>query len=272
MADKNRLAYFFYQKHNDLYPVPQIAIDIATQHAIEVFPHESVGVVASGQYFRLRNVHEDPENFFEVNPRELLEVEQMYGKIQAVIHSHTKCQFGASKADMESQLATGVPYGIITMDRTLVRDFIFFGDGTPIAPYEGRPFKDGIYDCFALCRDWLKQEMGIIIPNYPRDPVWWEDDKGTNLIIDNFRKEGFVELEFSQLQRGDIVVGSLLSSDRTNHCGVYVGDGRVLHHLYGNEVNPRVSGHDVIYSWKRMIHKCLRYQGGLQVPAINANA
>lgn len=267
MVQRNVLAYYFYQKANNLYPVSESAVDDAVQHARDAFPEESVGIVAGGKYFRLTNVHEDPMNFFEVSLREWKTIADANGGLQAVIHSHPKNQQGATKADMEAQKRFGVPFGIVVMHNHSVVDVLFWGGGTPIAPYIGRPFKDGIYDCFALATDWYKQEAGVIIPNYPREPVWWEDTEHPNLIEDNFIKEGFREIEFEQLTRGDAIVGSIYSEDRINHCGIYLGDGLILHHIYGNSDNPRISGTDVIYSWKRFIRKCLRYKDGVQVPA-----
>jgi cell wall-associated NlpC family hydrolase len=270
-ATKNSLAYFYYQARNGLYPVPDVAIVGAELHAKKMFPNESVGVVAAGQYWPMTNIHENPTSFFEVDPAEWLPIVKSYGPIEAVIHSHTDRQFGASKMDMEAQQAWGVPFGIITMDRSLILDFIFFGDGTPIAPYVGRPFKDGVYDCYALCRDWYWQETGIRLKDYARAPLWWDNPEEPDLIDLRFKDIGFEEIEFSELQRGDAIVGSLLGGTRTNHCGLYLGDGLLLHHIYGDEVTPRVSGTDVIYSWKRMIRKCLRYKGELQAPAITSN-
>ncbi|WP_255344084.1 NlpC/P60 family protein, partial [Acinetobacter baumannii] len=36
------------------------------------------------------------------------------------------------------------------------------------APYEGRPYVYGSFDCWTLCRDFYLREFGIELRDYPR--------------------------------------------------------------------------------------------------------
>ena len=62
----------------------------AEEHAEEMFPKESCGVIAGNEYWRCRNTAENPENDFVLEPRDYLTARTYGGKIQAVIHSHPK--------------------------------------------------------------------------------------------------------------------------------------------------------------------------------------
>lgn len=96
-------------------------------------------------------------------------------------------------------------------------------------PIIGRPFVHGVWDCYGLIRDWYRQERGIELPNFERADGWWE--QGENLYIDNYAAAGFVAHD-AELQPGDVILMQYQASV-VNHAGVYIGDGMMLHHLYG---------------------------------------
>ncbi len=59
----------------------------AEAHALEQAPREACGVVVNGRYWRCRNIAEDPEQDFVIEPRDYA-VAAMYGKVEAIVHSH----------------------------------------------------------------------------------------------------------------------------------------------------------------------------------------
>lgn len=100
--------------------------------------------------------------------------------------------------------------------------------------YEGVPYLVGRDDCYGLVRRWVKDKYGMKLANYARP--YGFDDLGLNLLTDYFQREGFliVNVPFNRLEIGDLLLMRLANrSGHPNHIGVYVGNGYMLHHLYG---------------------------------------
>jgi proteasome lid subunit RPN8/RPN11 len=260
--------YAFYQLRNNLYPVSPSVVDAAIDHAIEQYPNECCGVVIDGRYFKMPNIHPRPRDDFMIQTEDYFALVQKYGPLEAVIHSHPTGKPGPSHSDMTYQQAAAVPFGIIVLgSEHAVRDVVFFGDTVPIAPEVGRPFIHGVYDCYSLGRDHLRTTYGLVLPNFPRSVDWWEPGMKDNLLEDNFTKAGFVAIGFNELKPGDALMCHFAHAQKVNHCGVYIGDGRILHHLHGTPLKPRLSTIEPVYNWRRFSTHALRHKNFLQGPA-----
>ncbi|RUU74355.1 NlpC/P60 family protein [Mesorhizobium sp. M7A.F.Ca.MR.362.00.0.0] len=103
----------------------------------------------------------------------------------------------------------------------------------------GRQFVWGSRDCFGLLRDFYQDVFGIELPNLARPEDFYQ--KGLNLFGENYRSMGFKEIQVhpTDIKFGDVVVAAV-GSTFGNHCGVFVENGRILHHLYGglSKVDP----------------------------------
>ena len=89
--------------------MPDFRVD-AERHAEEQSPKEACGVVMDGRYWRCRNIADNPEQDFILNPRDYA-VAALYGTVEAIVHSHP--QGGpASKADLASCKQTNLPWHI----------------------------------------------------------------------------------------------------------------------------------------------------------------
>lgn len=251
----------FYQRTNKLYPVSQSVVDDAVSHAHNQHPNESCGVVYGDKYYPMTNAHEDPANFFRINVNEYRDLFLQYGDPQAVIHSHTKNEDSPSKEDMDYQLQSGINCGIVILrpDRVLV-DVLFWGKTVPVAPYTGRPFISGVYDCYAILVDYYRKELNLDIKNYTRYAGWWDNKTKDDLFINNFAEAGFKPIDMSELKTGDVVLGKVYFNAKVAHCGVYLGDGTMYHHLSGSPQLPRLSSRDILYSFKRFITHSLRHE------------
>lgn len=243
------------------WPIEQPILDAAIAHAISEFPKESCGIVVWDEYVPMENVAPDPHDTFAMNPVEYAKY-AMQGGIRATIHSHPKGEAYPSKLDMESQEQCGIPSGIIVMGNSqYVKEIFFFGDQVPeLVPYEKRAFRHGVHDCYSLFRDYYRREFGVVLPFFPRNPNWWHTDE--DVLDRNYASMGFVEIPLNNLKRGDGVLFKILTSKKINHCGVYIGNGEVLHHLYGTDNRIRYSRTDNLYAWRDSIAKCVRYKHG----------
>ena len=221
---------------------------IARRYAEEAAPAEACGLVVvqggshSGDYWPSRNLSPDPDRF-AIHPEDWATAEDM-GRIAAVVHSHPDGTTKPSPADVQACDLSGVPWVIL-------------GEGSswnvlqPAGiPLEGRQFCWGLSDCYSLVRDWFKQH-GVLLADFQRAPEFW---KQRDLFGDGLAQAGFKPVPDGELQHGDGLLFSIKGLEVTNHCGIYLGDGRMLHHLPG-----RLSMAEPIGAWVRCLKGVVRY-------------
>ena len=224
-------------------------------HAIEQFPKESVGAVIGGKYIPLQNTHLTPELSFAA-PAEA------FDNAQALIHSHTDGNQAPSILDMQQQQAMDIPWGIVRTSKYECSKIEWFGNGVPIEPYLGRKFLDGIRDCWCLVRDWYIKEKGIYLANLPREPYWYlppPHGAGLDLLNENTIADcGFYEIDKSDLQLGDVILGKV-ASPVVNHAGLYLGNGLVMHHM-----GSKLSCKEPLGRWERYCKFYVRHESCLK--------
>ena len=82
----------------------------AERHALEHAPREACGVVVDGRYWPCRNIAEDPEQDFVIDPRDYA-VAALYGTVEAIVHSHPMGG-AASSVDKNSCSGTKLPWHV----------------------------------------------------------------------------------------------------------------------------------------------------------------
>ncbi len=92
-----------------------------------------------------------------------------------------------------------------------------------------------------------------MLKNFARGMDWW--DRGEDLYDQNFQAAGFIEIPMSEVTVGDCVLFKV-RSPVTNHAAVITGENEILHHLF-----HRLSGHDSLSKWGRVINRAVRYRG-----------
>lgn len=85
----------------------------AEAHAAEQFPEEACGLVVDGDYWRCRNIADNPEQDFVISPVDWARA-MLSGTIEAVVHSHPDGG-PASEADMRACTGTKLPWHIWSM-------------------------------------------------------------------------------------------------------------------------------------------------------------
>ncbi|MFO1157280.1 MAG: C40 family peptidase [Reyranellaceae bacterium] len=228
-------------------------------HARSEAPRESCGLILGDDYVPCRNVADDPIRSFQIDGLAMV-IALQSGRLRAVIHSHPDGPACPTRTDMTYQAEGEVPWGIVAVSPVHGAEIFFFGDSLPIAPYEGRVFRHGVADCYALVRDWYRQEKAVTLPLTPRDPAWW--DLGQNVIEDNLGRFAFDAIgPEEELRVGDVPLFQI-AAQAINHTGVYVGHGLVLHHL-----SNRLSRLDVLGPWRqKFVRKVMRPRACVSTP------
>lgn len=105
----------------------------------------------------------------------------------------------------------------------------------------GREFVMGKYDCYDILRQFYLDNLSIELTNYARHNDWWLE-QDSDFYINNYKNEGFRLLEdaqLSDLRPFDVMLIAIpdsrnLKTVKTNHCAIYLGEGKILHHRLGH--------------------------------------
>lgn len=225
----------------------------AEEHAKYEFPREACGLVVDNTYVPRVNIHPQPKLHFRMDSDTWLR----YPNIQAVIHSHTSGVFYPTGDDIQGQMNTAVPWGLLHTNGQDCTPLFYWGHGVETPPLLRREFRwgpsgtDKKGDCYALIKDYFKLEQGIELPEYPRDAGAWRE--GGSLFGDYFKDAGFTEIYREELQPGDVLLFRW-EGEYPHHGGVYTGNSLFLHH-----VSSKLSSHDIVGRYDKYITHYLRY-------------
>lgn len=229
----------------------QRLINVIQQHAETVYPNECCGLIVrvgrQRRYIPCENTHNEPGENFRISAEEWAEAEDA-GEVLAVVHSHPDGGPHASPLDLQGCHQSGLPWVIMAWPG---------GETSTVLPADRppllkRPFIHGSWDCYGLVRDWYQQERDIELPDFPRTDNWWT--RGENLYMRHYAEAGF-RAHSDELEPGDVILMQY-KADEINHAGVYLGDGKLLHHMYGklSEIVPYGG------TWRDRTMLILRYQ------------
>lgn len=230
-------------------------------HANRDYPREACGVIVGKEYIPCKNIAADDAQF-EICPMDLIGAGNE-GEIRAYVHSHPDGNTEPSMPDRVQMNLHGLPW-IITNGTEVA---LHKPDGYQ-APLLGREYHHGLMDCYSLVKDYYQRELGITLNDYERADEWWTDTKSKPLYVDNFKKEGFVEVD--TIQKHDLILCRLGRTEHINHALVFIGDGAlksehtddvigdflVLHHPYGRQSLREIYGEQ----WQRRAAIIIRHK------------
>jgi proteasome lid subunit RPN8/RPN11 len=193
------------------------------QHASDSYPEECCGVVTvAGDAVPLKNVSRTPTTSFEISSRDYLAY--CHGAL-CVYHSHPDRKAVFSDADKAFFERSRIPLVVVSWPAGEIRVLGLPGEGSPLL---GRPFIYGIYDCYALARDFYRRELGIEVQQITRPRFGWWKSGELDPFSDGISTCGMVDC--ANLAYGDIILLSLNGSPVSNHIGIYMGNNMFLHH------------------------------------------
>ena len=228
--------------------------DKALSHAKGEDPKESCGllVVIKGKekYFACKNLAEDPKGMFIIDPKDWANAEDK-GEIVAVIHSHPTTSPQLSEADKVSCEKSKLTWHVVQPN---LEEWVQYKPCGYRAPLIGRKWVWGVNDCWSLCRDYYKEELGINLRDWDR-PISSDDFIKDPCFDRCFVDTGFRELKpEEELQKNDLLLMSI-GSPGLNHIGLFLENQLVLHHLQN-----RLSSRDLLDEWLlKCIGKRIRY-------------
>lgn len=222
------------------------------EHALARSPRESCGVViiekGHEEVVLCRNISED-QNQFVIDPHDYVAA-QARGEVVGIVHSHCFIPATPSQADRVNCETSGLKWHIVSVP---TGTWFSFKPENYKAPLVGREFYHGTLDCYSIIRDHYAESLGIRIPDFHRDHLWWE--KGQDLYTENFKAAGFYEVSLKDLAVNDVLLMQI-HSNVINHGAVYLGRDTMLHHL----VN-RLSSREVFNGYYRKhCTKVLRHE------------
>ncbi len=203
--------------------------DKALLHAKQEDPKECCGLLLNikgkERYFPCRNLAMTDHQCFIIDPEDYVKADNT-GEIISVIHSHPITPPIPSQADKVSCEKSNLPWHIVNPK---TEKWGYLEPCGYKAPLLGRQWVWGITDCWALVRDWYKEEKNIELKDWER-PTTLEDFLHNPLFETCATTTGFRELEPNEkLENGDVLLMSILHPT-LNHVALFF-DGDVIHHL-----------------------------------------
>ena len=182
-------------------------------------------VLDDGQVIQVENKAEDRVNEFAIDPATYAQYDQ---RIAGIWHSHLQLA-GFSPLDQQVLSADTTPWAVYCIANNSWHEC---APDMP-APLEGRPFVYGIYDCYSLVQDFLRQKSSVALPDWERCR-WgeWNTPKFDPFDLE-WKKYGKPVVD-KRYQRGDILLMNLGDhAGHTDHVGVFISPRQFLHHPSG---------------------------------------
>jgi proteasome lid subunit RPN8/RPN11 len=220
-------------------------------YALKQFPEEACGLIVNDKFIPCKNVHSAPLTNFAIDAKAYAKAEKK-GTIQAVFHSHPGELNTFSMHDIKSCKQGGLPW---VMYCTVTGEW-FEIDPSGDAPYLGRRWQYGIYDCYSLFRDFYRREFNILLDDFDRGQEGEWTSPEWRMFEKHVEKQGFVDVE-GPLHRGDMLLMQMQSSF-INHAGFIAVPER---NIFYQHLVDRLSEENVYGGyWAKVTNRIMRHK------------
>lgn len=193
-------------------------------HAEAAKPQEACGfIVKRGRkqlYVRVKNVAENPNDTFELDPDAWTTLGEN-DEVVAVVHSHPNGEPFLSGADRQMQVKHSLNW-VLAVNGTL-KQF------RPCPHLLGRTFEYGVRDCGTLIRDAMML-AGLNYQDFERGDL--DEDAANEIWVNSLTALGAKRISDGSLQAGDVIL--TVYGGKAAHAAMYIGNDKMLHHSYGN--------------------------------------
>jgi proteasome lid subunit RPN8/RPN11 len=197
-----------------------------------------------------QNIAFSSKKRFIISPYEVAEARKE-GEIIAFYHSHLDGE-GLTELDKLISKKLMLPTIIYTIESNKFDEYVPLNEDVPLI---GRPYFQGVFDCYSLIRDYYKNNLNLTLPDIwefickksgckvseviAKMQLLDEPDKNlatlnaelpkfSNLFNDFFIESGFVKVP--ELQKNDVIITNIPRFNLPIHAMLYLGGNTILHH------------------------------------------
>lgn len=194
------------------------------EKAVKNLEEETCGfILENDEVIEVPNTHEERKNNFRIDSSEIIKYEE-YG-IKGIWHTHlTEENF--SPKDQTVMRSDTLPWAIycIATNKFTEADF------SKTAPFIGRPFIYGIWDCYALVRDYLA-EIDIELPDWKRGAYGEWEEPTFREFDNNWVNYDMIPINDKHYQKYDIACMNLGNTpNHIDHIGIFSDNRKTLLH------------------------------------------
>ena len=205
-------------------------------HVKVEYPKEACGVIilkkGKEKYIPCKNLAENAHDDFVLNPKDYYKATKE-GDVVKIVHSHPNGTCSPSSLDQIACDTLGIDWLIVSYPNVQWNEVKSANKKPDLI---GRSFAYGILDCFTLVEDYYRDVCDIIlkVPQWNKDNGYEWDfwEKGKNYYIDNYETNGFKRITDGSLKLHDSLLMNI-RSPISNHCAIFIGNDKILHHLSG---------------------------------------
>lgn len=200
---------------------------------------------------------DNPKSYFVADPETSAKAERS-GYV-AIYHSHANGNGDFTDSDGAQCKKSGVPWVLYDVHHNAWNYLDPSGD----APYLGRRFCWGVYDCYSLIRDYYRREFGIVWDDFVRpnfkdeDGIFFWQKPDFNMFEEHYATQDMEaiagDVSTTSVQKGDVLLMAMHGGN-VNHIGVITEDGQFMHQLANKTSRLDVWGDP----WKSYTIKILR--------------
>lgn len=222
------------------------------EHFKQEYPREGCGAIGvtkgKSHWFPCKNVSED-DNDFIMDSSDYIKA-SLKSDIVAIVHSHPDTTEEPSEADIKMCNSLNLDSYIFSWPEGKMHHLKPFREEVPLL---GREYEFGVLDCWQVVIDYFKT-LDIEIKRDMFEDDWWE--KGLNYFDDLIGPYNFEEVTDGSIEKNNVLLFNIRSTI-PNHCGVYLGNDKFLHHA-----ENRLSCRENLTSslWGKNKYKILRHK------------